>query len=45
MPKVLLKTIVAHCDQVLRTTEIGDYDGAANGLQVENCGTVSGIDD
>lgn len=43
MPKVLLKTIVAHCDKVLRTRGIGDYDDAANGLQVENCGTVSGI--
>lgn len=43
MPKVLLKTIVAHCDRILRTKEIGDYDGAANGLQVENRGTVSRI--
>jgi len=43
MPKVLLKTMVAHCDKVLRTKEIGDYDDAANGLQVENCGTVSRI--
>jgi dinuclear metal center YbgI/SA1388 family protein len=40
MPKVLLKTIVAHCDKILRTREIGDYDGAANGLQVENSGAV-----
>jgi dinuclear metal center YbgI/SA1388 family protein len=43
MPKVLLKTIVAHCDKILRTREIGDYDGAANGLQVENRGTVSRV--
>ncbi|MGH7991966.1 MAG: Nif3-like dinuclear metal center hexameric protein [Limisphaerales bacterium] len=41
MPKALLKTIVADCDKVLRTNEIGDYDGAANGLQVENRGKVS----
>jgi dinuclear metal center YbgI/SA1388 family protein len=43
MPKALLKTIVAHCDRLLRTKEIGDYDGATNGLQVENRGTVSRI--
>ena len=40
MPKVLLKNIVAHCDKILRTREIGDYDGAANGLQMENSGAV-----
>src|SRR5277367_3792933 len=43
MPKVPLKTIVAHCDKTLRTHEIGDYDGAANGLQVENFGAVTKI--
>jgi dinuclear metal center YbgI/SA1388 family protein len=43
MPKVSLKTIVAHCDKILRTKEIGDYDGAANGLQVENSGAVTKI--
>jgi dinuclear metal center YbgI/SA1388 family protein len=43
MPKVLLKTIVAHCDKILRTREIGDYDDAANGLQVENSGVVTRI--
>jgi dinuclear metal center YbgI/SA1388 family protein len=43
MPKVPLKTIVAHCDKILRTAEIGDYDGAANGLQVENSGAVTKI--
>jgi dinuclear metal center YbgI/SA1388 family protein len=43
MPEVLLKTIVAHCDKILRTREIGDYDGAANGLQVENSGAVTRI--
>jgi dinuclear metal center YbgI/SA1388 family protein len=43
MPKVLLKTIVAYCDKILRTEKIGDYDGAANGLQVQNRGTVSRI--
>src|SRR5476651_2716866 len=43
MPEVPLKTIIAHCDKILRTREIGDYDGAANGLQVENSGTITRI--
>jgi dinuclear metal center YbgI/SA1388 family protein len=43
MPKVSLNVVVKHCDQLLRTKEIGDYDGAANGLQVKNRGTVSRI--
>src|ERR1700722_5803180 len=43
MPKVPLKTIVAHCDKILRTRETGDYDGAANGLQVENSGAVKKV--
>ena len=42
MPKASLAAIVKkHCDTVLRTREIGDYDGAANGLQVQNSGTVT----
>jgi dinuclear metal center YbgI/SA1388 family protein len=41
MSKVPLETIVAHCDKILRTRDIGDYDGAANGLQVENTGAVT----
>jgi dinuclear metal center YbgI/SA1388 family protein len=43
MPKASLKTIVAHCDKILRTRDIGDYDGAVNGLQVENRGGVTRI--
>ena len=43
MPKTSLTTIVQHCDQILRTRDIGDYDGAVNGLQVENSGTVTRI--
>jgi dinuclear metal center YbgI/SA1388 family protein len=43
MPKISLAVIVAHSDKILRTTEIGDYSGAANGLQVENPGVVSRI--
>jgi dinuclear metal center YbgI/SA1388 family protein len=43
MPNVALQNLAAHCDQILRTREIGDYDGAANGLQVENSGAVTKI--
>jgi len=43
MAKASLRTIVAHCDRILRTADIKDYDGAANGLQVENRGTVTRI--
>lgn len=43
MPKTPLATIVSHCNQILRTRLIGDYDGSANGLQVQNSGTVTKI--
>jgi dinuclear metal center YbgI/SA1388 family protein len=43
MPKIPLAAIVKHCNQTLRTREIGDYDGAVNGLQVENSGSVTKI--
>ena len=43
MPKTSLATLVKHCDKILRTKEIGDYDGAVNGLQVQNRGTVTRI--
>jgi len=43
MPKVPLKSIVDHCDTILRTKEIGDYDGAVNGLQAANRGGVTRI--
>ena len=43
MPPVTLAAVVACCDKILRTNEIGDYDGAANGLQVENRGAVTKI--
>jgi putative NIF3 family GTP cyclohydrolase 1 type 2 len=43
MPKAPLAAIVAYCDRQLRTAEIGDYEGAVNGLQVENSGTVTRI--
>jgi dinuclear metal center YbgI/SA1388 family protein len=40
---VLLKRLVEECERTLRTKEIKDYDGAVNGLQVENRGQVSRI--
>src|SRR5689334_7590210 len=43
MPKASLKTIVTHCERILRTAEIKDYERAANGLQVENRGVVTRI--
>ena len=43
MPKVPLQKIISHCDKILRTAAIGDYDGAVNGLQVENSGSVTRI--
>jgi dinuclear metal center YbgI/SA1388 family protein len=43
MPTASLAAIVKHCDQLLRTEAIGDYDGAANGLQMENSGNVAKI--
>ena len=41
MAKAALAEIVRYCDRTLRTDAIGDYDGAVNGLQVENRGNVS----
>ena len=43
MAKGTLFKIAQHCDRVLRTDKIIDYDGAVNGLQVENRGTVTRI--
>jgi len=43
MSKRSLAAIIHHCDQTLRTADIGDYDGAVNGLQVTNSGTVTRI--
>jgi dinuclear metal center YbgI/SA1388 family protein len=40
---VILKRLVEECDRMLRTREVKDYDGAVNGLQVENRGKVSRI--
>jgi dinuclear metal center YbgI/SA1388 family protein len=43
MARVSLAAIVRHCDRLLRTNKVHDYDRAANGLQVENGGTVTRI--
>ena len=43
MPHISLATLVRHCDTLLDTAVIGDYAGAANGLQVENSGAVTRI--
>jgi dinuclear metal center YbgI/SA1388 family protein len=43
MVKVSLAAVVRYCDRTLRTKEVEDYDGAVNGLQVENRGTVQRI--
>ena len=43
MTRASLAAIVKHCDSTLRTFEVGDYDGAVNGLQVENSGRVTRI--
>lgn len=40
---VRLDEIVKYCDRLLRTAEVEDYPGAANGLQAGNQGTVHRI--
>jgi dinuclear metal center YbgI/SA1388 family protein len=43
MAKASLSSIVRHCDRLLRIAEVTDYDGAVNGLQVQNRGNVTRI--
>jgi dinuclear metal center YbgI/SA1388 family protein len=43
MSKASLTAIVAHCQKRLRPATFNDYEGAANGLQVENSGAVTKI--
>ena len=38
-----LASLVQYCDRLLRTSDIKDYDGAVNGLQVENDGQVTRV--
>jgi dinuclear metal center YbgI/SA1388 family protein len=43
MKHVSLKALVGHCDRLLRTREFADWEGAVNGLQVENGGFATRI--
>jgi dinuclear metal center YbgI/SA1388 family protein len=43
MARAALAHIVRFCDRTLRTADFLDWDGAVNGLQVENNGTVTRI--
>jgi dinuclear metal center YbgI/SA1388 family protein len=43
MKSVSLAAIAKYSDRLLRTSEVSDYDGAVNGLQVENRGGVGRI--
>ena len=43
MPHASLAAVVNYCDRILRTREVQDYEGAANGLQAENRGRVTRI--
>ncbi|MBI3191767.1 MAG: Nif3-like dinuclear metal center hexameric protein, partial [Pedosphaera parvula] len=43
MAKTSLATIVRHCDRLLDTKQFTDWEGAVNGLQVENAGRVTRI--
>ena len=43
MATVSLGPLVRHCDHLLNTTSVRDYDRAANGLQVENSGHITRI--
>ena len=43
MAKASLAAIVQHCNRLLRIDEINDYEGALNGLQVENRGSVTRV--
>src|SRR5262245_37682675 len=43
MAKASLQSIVRYCDRLLHTSKVKDYDGAVNGLQVENRGSVTRI--
>ncbi|NBR85373.1 MAG: Nif3-like dinuclear metal center hexameric protein [Verrucomicrobia bacterium] len=43
MATASLNDIVRHCDTLLRTAEVNDWDRAHNGLQVENDGRITRI--
>ena len=41
MPAATLQSLVTTCDRLLRPAAFKDWDGAVNGLQVENRGLVT----
>jgi dinuclear metal center YbgI/SA1388 family protein len=43
MAKANLAAMVRHCQKILRPETFSDWDGAVNGLQVENSGTITKI--
>src|SRR6266436_3391475 len=43
MSKAFLTTLVQFCDEMLGTVKVQDFEGAVNGLQMENDGTVTRI--
>src|SRR5437867_2262393 len=43
MSKASLSAVVRYCDELLHTARVQDYEGAVNGLQVQNRGTVTRI--
>jgi len=43
MSKAFLSTLVQFCDEMLGTVKVQDFEGAVNGLQMENDGTVTRI--
>jgi dinuclear metal center YbgI/SA1388 family protein len=43
LPMALLSKIVGYTNEYLRVNEIGDWDNALNGLQIENSGRVTKI--
>src|SRR4051794_9901301 len=42
-PMAPLSDIVSYTDRFLRISEIGDWDNALNGLQIENSGRITRI--
>ncbi len=43
MKNVSLVCIIEYCDKLLRTKDFADWDGAVNGLQMENNGSIRKI--
>jgi dinuclear metal center YbgI/SA1388 family protein len=41
--KASLSQIAAYCDRILQTSRFQDWDGALNGLQVENHGSITRV--